>query len=118
MTRKAIFSGVISGLLLSLGLVYPTFVFFVYRMNPLWFDADVRPAATLSGLLISGIMAVFALLAVGILPAIRANATSWSEGARAGALSGLVAAVTVFGILVALGDVLGQPEDLPLVSIY
>jgi hypothetical protein len=100
-TRKAIISGLVSGLLLSLGLLYPTFVFFVYRINPVWFDADIRPAAMAPGLMISGLMAFFALLAVGILPAIRAGATSWSEGARAGALSGLVAAVTVFGVLVA-----------------
>ncbi|CAG0927466.1 hypothetical protein TFLX_00481 [Thermoflexales bacterium] len=101
MTRKAIISGMISGLLLSLGLLYPTIVFFVYRINPLWFAVDIRPAATAPGLLMSGIVAFFAFIAVGVLPAIRTGATSWPEGARAGALSGLVAAVTVFGILVA-----------------
>jgi hypothetical protein len=104
MTRKAILSGIISGLLLSLGLMYPTFVLYVFRINPLWFDADVRTTATAPGLLISGVLAFIAFIAVGVLPAIRTGATSWSEGARVGALSGLVAAVTVFGILVAPTD--------------
>jgi hypothetical protein len=101
MTRKALTSGLITGLLLSLGLLYPAFVFFVYRINPLWFDADIRMAAITPGLTISALLSFFALLAVGILPALRANATSWSEGARAGSLSGLVAAMTVFFIVVA-----------------
>ena len=101
MTRKALISGMISGLLLSLGLLYPTFVFYVYRINPLWFDADIRLAAITPGLLMSGLVAFFAFLAVGILPAIRAGATSWSEGAKVGTLSGLVAAMTVFLIVVA-----------------
>jgi hypothetical protein len=101
MTRKALISGIISGLLLSLGLLYPAFVAYVYRMNPLWFDADLRPASITPGLLMSGLVALFAFLAMGILPAIRAGATSWSEGAKAGALSGLVAAMTVFLVVIA-----------------
>ena len=71
MTRKALVSGMISGLLLSLGLLYPVFYVFVYGMNPLWFEADMRPAATMPGLLMSGIVAFFAFLAMGILPALR-----------------------------------------------
>jgi uncharacterized membrane protein YraQ (UPF0718 family) len=100
-TRKALVAGLISGLLLSLGLLYPAFVFFVYRIEPLWFDADIRPATIAPGLLMSGLVAFFAFIAVGVLPAIRADATSWAEGAKAGSLSGLVAAMTVFLIVVA-----------------
>ncbi len=91
----------ISGLLISLGLLYPAFVVYVYRVNPAWFDADLRLASITPGLLMSSLVVLFAFLAMGILPAIRAGATSWSEGAKAGALSGLVAAMTVFLIVVA-----------------
>ena len=101
MTRKSIIYGLITGLLFSLGVLYPAFVLFVYPINPVWFDADLRPEAIAPLLLLSGALALFALLGVGILPAIRTHATSWKEGARAGALSGLVAAMTVFLIIVA-----------------
>ena len=67
MTRKALISGMISGLLLSLGLLYPTFVFYVYRINPLWFDADIRLAAITPGLLLSGLVAFFAVSGGGHL---------------------------------------------------
>ncbi|GEM_PF-880777 len=101
MTRKSLIYGLITGLLFSLGVLYPTFVLFVYRVNPLWFDGDTRLEATAPKLILSGALALFALLSVGILPAIRVHATSWKDGARAGVLSGLVAAMTVFSIVVA-----------------
>ena len=91
MTRKALVYGMISGLLLSLGMLYPVFIRFVYGFNPSWFDADIRPAATTPGLILSGLVVLFAFIGMGVLPAIRTNATSWSEGAKAGALSGLIA---------------------------
>ena len=46
-------------------------------------------------------MAFVALIGVGVLPALRTGAVSFKNGARAGAASGLVAAFTVFVILVA-----------------
>jgi hypothetical protein len=100
-TRKALVSGMISGLLLSLGLLYPIFVRYVYSVNPLWFEADLRPASITPGLFMSGLVVFFAFFAMGVLPAIRAGASSWSEGAKVGALSGLVAAMTVFLVVVA-----------------
>jgi hypothetical protein len=104
MMRKSIVYGLITGLLFSLGVLYPAFVLFIYQSNPLWFNADLRPQTTAPLLLLSSAMALFALLSVGVLPAIRTHATSWKEGARAGALSGLVAAMTVFLIVVAPAD--------------
>jgi len=101
MTRKSITYGLITGLLFSLGVLYPAFVLFVYQINPLWFDAETRPEATAPKLVLSGAIALFALLGAGILPAIRVQATSWKDGARAGMLGGLVAAMTVFIIVVA-----------------
>ncbi len=72
MTRKSIIYGLITGLFFSLGVLYPAFVLFVYHLNPLWFDADRRgPKRTAPKLLLSGAVALFALLGVGILPAIR-----------------------------------------------
>jgi hypothetical protein len=101
MTRKSIHYGLLTGLLFSLGVLYPAFVLFVYQINPVWFGAEARPEATAPKLVLSGALALFALLGVGILPAIRTRATSWKDGARAGALSGLVAAMTVFIIVIA-----------------
>lgn len=101
MTRKAIVSGLISGLLISAGLLYPVFVRFVFNVGPRWFDADTRPTIIMPGMLISGLVVLLAFLGMGILPVVRAGITSWSQGAKAGALSGLVAAMTVFLIVVA-----------------
>jgi uncharacterized membrane protein len=100
-TRKAIVSGMISGLLISAGLLYPVFVRFVFNVGPRWFDADTRPTLIMPGMLISGLVVLLAFLGMGILPVVRAGITSWSQGAKAGALSGLVAAMTVFLIVVA-----------------
>ena len=100
MTRKALIAGLTTGLLLSLGLLYPTFYFFVSRINPLWFDADVRLAAAAPGLVLSAVVALAALAMMGVWPAVRSGATSWSEGARAGTLGGVVAALMVFVIVV------------------
>lgn len=100
MTRKSLISGVISGLLLSLALLYPAFVRFVYDKYPVYFDFDTRPAATGPLWLLSLVLAGVALLTVGVLPAMRTHATSWRAGARAGSLSGLIAAFTLFVIII------------------
>jgi hypothetical protein len=99
-TRKALVSGMISGLLLSLGLLYPIFMQFVF-VSPQWFGADTRPAAMMPGMLLSGMLTLLGFLTMGILPVVRAGITSWSGGAKAGSLSGLVAAMTVFLVLIA-----------------
>ena len=101
MTRKSIISGLLTGLLLCLGLLYPAFVDRVYAINELWFDVDLSRNTLLPRLLLSGMLALFALIGVGVLPAIRTGATSFKQGARAGVLSGVIAAFTVFVILVA-----------------
>ncbi len=100
MTRKALIAGLTIGLLLSLGLLYPAFYFFIYRSNPLWFDADVRLSAVTPPFVLSAVLVLGAALAIGSWPAVRSGATSWAEGARAGMLGGVVAALTVFVIVV------------------
>jgi len=101
MTRKSIIYGLMTGLLFSIGVLYPVFVTYLYPLNERWFFVDLDPEAAAPLLFLSGALVLFALLGVGILPAIRTHATSWKEGARAGALSGLVAAMTVFLIVAA-----------------
>ena len=88
-----------SGLLLSLGLVYPVFVLLVFRPHPQWFQVDVPNAAVEPGLILPAALVVAALIAVGMWPAVRAGATPWSEGAKAGTLGGVVAALTVFVVI-------------------
>jgi hypothetical protein len=57
----------ISGLLLSLGLLYPIFMQFVF-VSPQWFGADTRPAAMMPGMLLSGMLTLLGFLTMGILP--------------------------------------------------
>ena len=86
MTRKALISGMIAGLLLSVGLLYPIFVQYVF-VSPQWFGVDTRTAATMPGMLLSGMLTLLGFLTMGILPVVRAGITSWSQGAKAGSLS-------------------------------
>ena len=100
MIKQSLVAGLITGLLTSLGLIYPTLVLVVFRENPAAFGAsDVNRTSAVS-LVLSGVVLLVAALLTGIYPALRLKATSWRVGSQAGLLSGLVAALVVFLVVV------------------
>lgn len=100
MIKQSLVAGLITGLLTSLGLIYPTLVLVVFRENPTAFGAsDVNRTSAVS-LVLSGVVLLVAALLTGIYPALRLKATSWRVGSQAGLLSGLVAALVVFLVVV------------------
>ncbi|MBI5567021.1 MAG: hypothetical protein HY870_19135 [Chloroflexi bacterium] len=100
MIKQSLVAGLITGLLTSLGLIYPTLVLVVFRENPAGFGAtDINRTSAVS-LVLSGVVLIVAVLLTGIYPALRLKATSWRVGSQAGLLSGLLAAVVVFLVVV------------------
>src|SRR3989304_6036075 len=100
MIKQSLIIGLMAGLLLSLGLIYPTFVLFVWPGRPEWFGVAATNSAQSSGLMASTVISTLAVLLIGIVPALRINATRWRDGAKAGILSGSVAGAVVFVIIV------------------
>src|SRR5512143_205386 len=100
MTKQSLVSGVISGLILSIGLLYPALNLIVLRESPDLFGVAASDRTQALALVVAGVICTVGALLIGIYPALRTNALSWSEGARVGLVSGLVAATVVFIVVV------------------
>ncbi len=101
MTKQSLVSGLISGLILSIGLLYPALSLVVLRENADLFGAAAAADRTQAvGLVIAGVICTIGVLLIGIYPALRTNAMRWSEGARTGLYSGVIAAMVVFIVVV------------------
>ena len=114
MIKQSLVSGLITGLLTSLGLLYPTLVLVVFREDPAGFGATGVNRTSAIYLVVSGVVLLVAVLLIGIYPALRLNATSWRVGAQAGLLSGLLAAIVVF--LVVISPANAWQAAIPLFS--
>ncbi len=100
MIKQSLVSGLITGLLTSLGLLYPTLVLVVFRENPAAFGATGLERTSAVNLVLSGVVLLVAVVLIGVYPALRLKATSWRVGSQAGLLSGLIAALVVFLVVV------------------
>ena len=100
MIRHALITGLMAGLLLSLGLLYPAFALLVWPAHPAWFNVGASSSVQSSSLMASTVISTLAVLLIGILPALRVNATRWRDGAKAGMLSGAIAGAVVFVVVV------------------
>jgi len=118
MIRKSITTGIIVGLLLTLAALYPVFVILVSRVLPgAWFAhvLDLYPLTSIQKVLpLLALMAcaaagTFVYLGLGSLAALRSGARAPAQGAVAGMISGVAAALTLHIALVSptLGVVAG-----------
>ncbi len=114
MIKQSLVAGLITGLLTSLGLIYPTLVLVVFRANPVGFGATDLNRTSAVSLVLSGVVLIVAVLLTGVYPALRLKATSWRVGSQAGLLSGLLAAVVVF--LVVISPANAWQATVPLFS--
>lgn len=101
MIKQSLVSGLITGLLASLGLLYPLLTLVVFRENPAAFGADALAQSQPVYVVLSGALVVVTLLMLGVYPALRLKVTRWGDGARAGLLSGLTAGLVVFIVVIA-----------------
>lgn len=114
MIKQSLVSGLITGLLASLGLLYPTLVLVVFREDPAGFGATGVNRTSAIYLVLSGVVLLVAVLLTGLYPALRLKATSWRVGSQAGLLSGLLAAIVVF--LVVISPANAWQATVPLFS--
>ena len=112
MIRQSLVSGIITGLLLSIGLIYPAFMLIIARPNPDWFGIVSPDRSSATSLMVSLVICAIALVLIGAYPALRLNATNSRDGAKAGTLSGIVAGVVVF--FVVLSPVNAWQATVPL----
>jgi hypothetical protein len=100
MIKQSLVSGLITGLLASLGLLYPTLVLVVFREDPAGFGATSLNHTSALYLVLSSVVLLVAVLLTGLYPALRLQATSWRVGSQAGWISGLLAAIVVFLVVI------------------
>ena len=101
MIKQSLVAGTITGLLASVGLLYPALTLVVFRENPAAFGADRLAQSQALYLVLSGVLIMCALLMVGTYPALRLKAARWGDGARAGLLGGITAGLVVFILVIA-----------------
>jgi len=112
MIRKSIITGIIVGLLLTLAAVYPTFAVLVSRVV---FGASKLSDAALGEIRLMGTIelpvslllimacagaATLLYLTIGSFAAVRTRAVGFARGTYAGGISGAVAALTVYIMLI------------------
>lgn len=103
MIRKSLTTGLIMGMVVTLAALYPTFIQ-VGVMEHVQFKALNQQGNELLHQVLMGMcywLMVTCSLAVGVVAALRARATRFKAGVRAGVLSGMAAAAVVYIVLVA-----------------
>ncbi|MBN1887090.1 MAG: ATP-binding protein [Thermoflexales bacterium] len=103
MIRKSLTTGMIMGLVVTLSALYPTFIQ-VGVLDHVQLRALGQQGNELLHQVLMGMcywLMITVSLAVGVVAALRARATRFKVGVRAGVFSGLVAAMIVYIILIA-----------------
>jgi hypothetical protein len=96
MTFRSIMTGLIAGLLLCLALLYPALGLLAPLLMPGWSEPARSPLLHGFLLMISAVLCLPVVVGTGPVAAWRSRANSLGQGARAGALTGLIAGAILF----------------------